>query len=100
MTNLTANQIALNNDKVAAEIQALRAEITDRAEMIATFAQNGACTGAEKAKTAAVAGRAALDVQIAAWRAAFDAEIAAATAEQIAAAKALCIENDISTAWF
>ena len=100
MTDLTANAIALNNDKVAAEIKALRAEITDRAEMIATFAQNGGFTVAEKAKTAAVSGRAALDVQIAAWRAAFDAEIAAATAQEITDAKAMCVENDISTAWF
>ena len=30
MTDLTANAIALNNDKVAAEIKTLRAEITDR----------------------------------------------------------------------
>ena len=100
MTDLTANAIALNNDKVAAEIKALRAEITDRAEMIATFAQNGGFTVAEKAKTAAVSGRAALDVQIAAWRAAFDAEISAATAQEITDAKAMCVENDISTAWF
>ena len=100
MTDLTANQIALNESKVATEIKTLRAEITDRAEMIATFAQNGGFTVAEKAKTAAVSGRAALDVQIAAWRAAFDAEIAAATAAQIADAKTMCTENDITTAWF
>ena len=100
MTNLTTNQITLSQANVAAEIKALRAEITDRVEMIATFAQNGGFTLAEKTKTAAVSGRAALDVQIAAWRAAFDAEIAAATAEQIADAKTMCVENNITTAWF
>ena len=100
MTDLTANQIALNESKVATEIKTLRAEITDRAELIATLAQNGGFTIAEKGKTAAVRSRAELDVQIAAWRAAFDAEIAAATPEQIAAAKVLCEENDIPTAWF
>ncbi len=100
MSDLPANTIALNESKVATEIKMLRAEITDRAEMIATFAQNGGFTLAEKTKTAAVSGRAALDVQIAAWRAAFDAEIAAATPEQIADAKTMCVENDITTAWF
>ena len=100
MSDLTANQIAHNEAKVATEIKALRAEITDRAEMIATFAQNGGFVVAEKAKTASVRARAALDVQIAAWRAAFDAEIAAATAEQVADAKAMCAENNITTAWF
>ena len=100
MTTLPANTIALNESKVATEIKTLRAEITDRAEMIATFAQNGSFTVAEKAKTAAVSGRAALDVQIAAWRAAFDAEISAATAQEITDAKAMCEESEISTAWF
>jgi hypothetical protein len=100
MSDLTANQIAHNEAKVTTEIRTLRAEITDRAEMIATFAQNGGLTLDEKGKTAAVSGRAALDVQIAAWRSAFDAEIAAATAEQIAAAKAMCVECGITTAWF
>ena len=100
MTDLTANQIALNESKVATEIKMLRGEITDRVELIATFAQNGDLTAQEKGKTAAVRSRAELDVQIAAWRAAFDAEIAAATPEQIAAAKVLCEENDIPTVWF
>jgi len=100
MTDLTASQIALNKSKVATEIKTLRAEITDRAEMIATFAQNGGFTVVEKGKTAAVRSCAELDVQIAAWHAAFDAEIAAATPEQIADAKAMCIEGGITVAWF
>ena len=98
--DLTDNMIAFNQNQVATEIKALRAEITDRAEMIATFAQNGAFVVAEKGRTASVRGRAVCDVQIAVWRAAFDVEIAAATPEQIADAKTLCEENDISTAWF
>ena len=100
MTNLTANQIALSQANIATEIKALRAEITDRAEMIATFAQNGGFICTEKGKTASVRGREDCDVRIAVWRAAFDAEIATATAEQIADAKTMCVENNITTAWF
>ena len=100
MTDLTTNQHAFNESKVATEIKALRSEITDRVELIATFAQNGELTAQEKSKTAAVRSRAELDVQIAAWRAAFDAEIAAATATEIADAKTMCLENGITVAWF
>ena len=100
MSDLTDNMITFNQNQVATEIMALRGEVTDRDELIATFAQNGAFVVAEKSRTASVRGRAVCDVQIAVWRAAFDDEIAAATPEQISAAKTMCEENDISTAWF
>lgn len=100
MTTLTANQIALAESTVAAEIKALRAEIADRAEIIATLAQNGVLTAKERGKVSTVRALAEMDAQIAAWRAAFNAEIATATAQEIAAAKALCVECNITTEWF
>ena len=98
--DLTDNMITFNQNQVATEIKPLRGDVTDRVELIATFAQNGAFVVAEKSRTASVRGRAVCDVQIAVWRAAFDVEIAAATPEQIADAKTLCEENDIPTVWF